>query len=1073
MKILMKYLMRSAHSTSDFLHHSCLASAISLCVLLWLPNSTHAATTTLKTCSDSSKPLVTIGIQDRHRNLANLLHINKDSADINVALQDVCPVFAFGNDYQILDWLEMGKIDAAIVSPFVAELFHERGEKPLKEFFSLAKAWPFSGTLLPSYQVELQVIGPNGVESDAVAAYDDIIKSIQSNDDNFKAQIVVDSYLSAALPLLLDYTEHRLSELNLLGNDQDEPSPFWAQFMRMIELRNSDADTLDEQSPLTVKVRLISVNPPPREMESILILSGDKPLQDFFAHNKLRHSFLSTGDGDDTEMQWRANAVKGWLHPKSSMESTNFNYGSKGLIELLNNTYAVRESGFRKHRHFRFTLDELWQILGSKSQNVEQFALILTGGGVKAAYQTRMIDHLYGNGYLSNSQAISRTANLATEKPIIVDHIIGTSGGALLGTFVMFMDDTNKRPLTEILWTKDNGEYIGNFDVFPFFEMPRYLSIIVSTLLFSFLLVIFGRIPWFRRRTELNTLPARFQIKEQLQNTFPPRAVWVALLILSPWVIKLVNGVKGLEHVPAITGLFYLVFTLITITSDNRLIFKTSFRWEHFHFKGTNLILLIGGIVFAFVPFIVVITMQFDTPFEAILGEITAPTLFCCLGILSIFLAVHLGFANSGCDASDSEKVDGKIIMKGFIVLFLVPVISTVMVWLMGKSLLELSLEFWAYFIICSVLATALLIAVSLWPWWSPEKNFIKVGLDFLTTDFPKRTYFLNLKRHQRITMFAAMAFVYWNVVMAPAIYGNGTAKRYFEQTYKKAMGVEEMSEEEFEVFLTRPLLHPPKTNFVVSATSLEKQRERYFVFRPSSPDQDSVSDQNGKNLDERLDELIKKDPRWVAADTEVTQQSLLDVVFASGSPFPVFPPTRVGLTEEDKEWLVDGGFAHNVPIEAANALGAKRVLVISSSQLHEHDPIVEEKAESDRYNTKEILHFGNLIRNVPRLFPYLFERSQIEDAVSAEEILVATISPAHRKDGWPGLMDFQSHIVGELIDAADEDLKGKGERIGLVESWGSPVCEFLGKSYNCQDLKAIKTSRDAYKTMTTGSVKP
>lgn len=304
---------------------------------------------------------------------------------------------------------------------------------------------------------------------------------------------------------------------------------------------------------------------------------------------------------------------------------------------------------------------------------------------------------------------------------------------------------------------------------------------------------------------------------------------------------------------------------------------------------------------------------------------------------------------------------------------------------------------------------------------------------------------------------------------MAPAIYGNGLAREYFFKTHCPDDKAEVFAE--CEKYLKETELSPPNTNFVVSATSLEKKRERYFVFKA-----DDAASESNSTINRRLEELIKTDPRWIPDDSVVFKRDLLSVVFASGSPFPVFPATWVGLPGEGNEWLVDGGFAHNVPIEAANALGAAKALVISSSMLHEHEETIPDtsqeesgqsaaqdesesgKAQRDR---KKLLRntnllTGNLIRNVPRLFPYLFERSQVEDAVSAEEILVTTISPVHRKKKWPGLTDFKSDVVIDLLDAAKND---KHARIGLVESWGAPVCDFHGISYSCRELKSIRAS--------------
>ena len=69
--------------------------AVGFCVFLSFSNSIVAAEPVLASCTDTSKPLVTIGIPDDQKHLANLAIENLEAADLHPVLQDVCPVFAF------------------------------------------------------------------------------------------------------------------------------------------------------------------------------------------------------------------------------------------------------------------------------------------------------------------------------------------------------------------------------------------------------------------------------------------------------------------------------------------------------------------------------------------------------------------------------------------------------------------------------------------------------------------------------------------------------------------------------------------------------------------------------------------------------------------------------------------------------------------------------------------------------------------------------------------------------------------------------------------------------------------
>ena len=66
-----------------------------------------------------------------------------------------------------------------------------------------------------------------------------------------------------------------------------------------------------------------------------------------------------------------------------------------------------------------------------------ELALVLPGGGVKAAYQATLIERLYREGLLRSARADAR----ADERggPLDVDYVVGTSGGALLGFFAARM----------------------------------------------------------------------------------------------------------------------------------------------------------------------------------------------------------------------------------------------------------------------------------------------------------------------------------------------------------------------------------------------------------------------------------------------------------------------------------------------------------------------------------------------------------------------------------------------------------------------------------------------------------
>jgi predicted acylesterase/phospholipase RssA len=152
-------------------------------------------------------------------------------------------------------------------------------------------------------------------------------------------------------------------------------------------------------------------------------------------------------------------------------------------------------------------------------------------------------------------------------------------------------------------------------------------------------------------------------------------------------------------------------------------------------------------------------------------------------------------------------------------------------------------------------------------------------------------------------------------------------------------------------------------------------------------------------------------------------------VVFASGSPFPIFPAHRLdapgGL---DPLILVDGGYSNNVPVDAALTVGAEQVLILRSS------PLPAPNASEVEGPGTPLL--GPLAGSLDRLLAYLFERSQSVDRLSSNDLFVVSLSPSARPEHWPPLFDFRRTTVQRMLREAESDL---GRRIGRVESWGLP----------------------------------
>ena len=160
--------------------------------------------------------------------------------------------------------------------------------------------------------------------------------------------------------------------------------------------------------------------------------------------------------------------------------------------------------------------------------------------------------------------------------------------------------------------------------------------------------------------------------------------------------------------------------------------------------------------------------------------------------------------------------------------------------------------------------------------------------------------------------------------------------------------------------------------------------------------------------------------------DSLSDKQYLKKVVFASGSPFPVFPAHRV-----DDEPLVDGGYSNNVPLDAAQTVSADMVLIVESSH-----PLGPEAAAAAPSLLCKFFCPGALIRSLPRLLSFLYERSQQIDRLSRSDLFVVSIAPPREELDWPFLVDFRPTTVDRMRAVAEQNL---WRRIAMVQSWGRP----------------------------------
>jgi len=133
----------------------------------------------------------------------------------------------------------------------------------------------------------------------------------------------------------------------------------------------------------------------------------------------------------------------------------------------------------------------------------------------------------------------------------------------------------------------------------------------------------------------------------------------------------------------------------------------------------------------------------------------------------------------------------------------------------------------------------------------------------------------------------------------------------------------------------------------------------------------------------------------------------LFDVVMGSGSIFPVFPSRRLEDFPEPGRHieLIDGGFAHNSPIETAVLWGATHILLIQASPPEPRD------------------EQGNLAHNVGATINHLFKQAQLLDARSRGRVAIYTLAP---QPPHICVLDFADVLLADSIERGYNEARGR-----------------------------------------------
>jgi predicted acylesterase/phospholipase RssA/uncharacterized membrane protein YidH (DUF202 family) len=1075
------------------------------------------------------------------------------------------------SDYEILDWLSQGTIHAAVIPDMTLYLLQHDGINLRKVD---VQGHTMGNLLLPAVvgvPVSAEVVNGTlrarpSAQKDLEAFHEQIWRAASGDRATPGYRIVLASHLSTTGfldPLLATerWLKPRLQGIEDEREREDRREGFWQAFFDNARF-TLDCDSLSLQPEAGARscwelpkagqasgpVEILfpcemALRPKPGEKRRAAPAGAQVGAQvgGYREHLVIRETqaeeiFPNAGAGGDKPFQ---DAVPTYLAELKAVFAERKNELPSPETRLLRPFQAILEpEPLFGIRTFGFTVDETVRLLrqDQTTSGRAALALVLPGGGVKAAYQSRIVDELYRQRYLENFNVTD------AKEPLEVRYVIGTSGGALLGFFVSQLGEKGPWNLTDILWKKDvrKGLYLRSSDVFGWTDLLRYLSVVVSFLVLCALLALVS-IP---EQAPLN--PANREGTTAWRGRLTLAVL--PLLLTAPLLVRLSNARSAMaqEQIPEFEGLLYAVLGMIAMFADQCLVLQPKPRengrpwappWLPVLLGGalvavpllsastgwasrglsfgpayavlaplvllaglilplrvrssrasllrvaletlvpTGLALLLGLVLagewlsavkipfyitgFALVLLLVTanyllrrsllqgtawwagyagslllacfLVMNLCWPGEqahedaehalaAYALEISVGTFLVCVGLLVLLLG-GIAWAYAAQRRYHLDRTQDFLV--GFVVVLAHMVAVAVTLWVITEVLpdrlspLELTGEFWTWLLATSALvAIALLLATLYGRRDRPVVKLLRRSFVYLCAHHPNGDFVT--RRFLRLAALSVFTLVWWNLIVAPALYGNRQARAYLtgavDRFYAEA-GV-------------RGRQYRPTSHFIAPANLLERDGTRYFLFAPEGAECPPVPQRPSNGAIWYPYSMGAPTPGCKAVEEPRFPEG---VIFASGSPFPIFPAHRLPLREE-KEMkevsLVDGGYSNNIPVDAARTVAAEQVLIVEST-----NPLGT-TAEPSRFAQAVLGVRGKLVENLGRLPGFLFERSQQVDRLSRRDLFVVSISPSREEKDWPPLFDFRRQTVQRMERVAAEDLK---RRVGMVQSWGRP----------------------------------
>jgi len=941
---------------------------------------------------------------------------------------------ALGNYYQIWSWFRTGQIDAAIVSPFVAMLLERdrqaisvlefsEGADPAAHYPVVSATGLWSKKPIEGVDQYLQaLLDIAGAEEPKPGSPRAGIKEIR---ERFRFDLV--AHLSSSgfvMPAL--YAQEWLDNPDR-AVDEEVRRRFWHLFFENAHLTLAHDGTHAELPISTIKFSYDRGQPsrePFGDWHRYQVgtrLPLDVPIipnDVLIIRRQVAEETLGAGAMDrarlgelltSPEIQERFKAREGkygevrLFNPDVQdrfRQEVNRLFGSTELKPL--------DARWFDQGLFDFTIDETMAFLQQDQENsgISRLSVVLSGGGVKSLYQTVLLDHLYGHkegssrklrNYDEAPHGLVGPTPSHSAGPLTVHTFIGTSGGAMLAFFAAQMPEIG--PLQKIV------EETSRKPLFPGADLPRLLSILVLLSVLWFVLLIAKTFNWWGCRDEA---------AEAVQKSRSLRLMTIELLLVIAGAAVIVSTrSEYMETVPMAEAIFFILtgvavhFGLTCIVCIDG-----APAPRHKALGRLALLMLIFGIQLVLIA---IAARHLLGPAPAGLHEVRFPVLsvLASAGVFMMAAGVAAGAAAGRWSLAVQRARPYVAALTTILIVIALSFLALIVLTLADLgTLLELTGLYWAGLFISAIAASVGVLYFARKSQGRPA-GFLRHGFAELMRD---RRGVVTTTMATTILGIFAFCVAWWGLLVAPAVYSNVKAVKAFGE----ALTPDQLWKNRF------------RSNLVVTGTLLRKTDcspneavdagGLYFCFEGTegcgTPDHD----------------------HWKVFRRPAPARAV-DAVFASGSAFPVFPPHRAHLPNGCEVRLVDGGYAHNVPLEAASMSEARQVLILNASP----DPAEAELAELEpqpgwkRFLQQAQLEGGQLFRASPDVLSFMFARAQELDRSIGGDLVVASLTPRPEDGWWPFLLDFRESVRTKMIEAANQDIQ-RNRRIGHVLSWGRPI---------------------------------